>query len=199
MPRENGRGTHGRRRAVTILVAASAVFGAASLGAQSAPDLVREEATYAATITRVADSAIHWLDFFPVRSQVRVQMLFSAAPDSTSALFDALSRRSAAAATLIDDMMRQFGGVATPSDLRELHADLMLALRDARAALDRLSSSAGACRLDARSVSRCQSPFASASSAVDRAYARYLATRVKIRDQVRDTETVLPDFRRRGG
>lgn len=197
--RTGGWTSRGWRRAVVVFLAVGGAFGARPVYAQGAQDLVRDEAAYAATVTRVADSAIHWLDFFPVRSQVRVQMLFSVGRDSLSGMFDAIGARSALAANAVDEMMRRFGGVAAPSDLRELHADLMLALRDARVALDRLASSAGACRIDAHSVSRCQSPFASASSAVDRAYERYLATRVKIRDQVRDTETMLPDFRRRGG
>ena len=146
-----GRGTsRGRWCAVTATVVASGVFGAGSLGAQNAADLVREEAAYAATITRVADSAIHWLDFFLVRSQVRVQMLFSVGRDSLADV-DAIRAVSVLAASAVDEMMRN----SPPSPRLPICAS-STPISCSRFAthvpgLHRLSSSAGVCRIDARS------------------------------------------------
>jgi hypothetical protein len=50
--------------------------------------------------------------------------------------------------------------------------------------------------MNVSSTQRCQSPFTSASTALSEAYKRYLDTRVKIREQIRDTQTELPEFRR---
>lgn len=181
------------------------LFAAATLGGGFTPlesqetsvDVAREEAAYAMSITRVADSAIHRLDFFPARSQLRVQMLFMTASgrDSDNPVFSDISRRSLGAAMVVDEIGSRFEGIRAPEDLRRLHADLVSSLHAARAALDRLAASANACQLDVTSVQRCQSPFTAASSALGEAYKRYLDTRVKIRDQIVDTQTVLPEFK----
>jgi hypothetical protein len=157
-------------------------------------DAAREEAAYALSITQVADSAIHRLDFFPARAQVRVQMMF-AARDSAGVLFFEIARRSASAALVVDDIAQRFAAMRAPGDLRGLHAELVSSLHAARAALDRLSATAAACQADPTAQLRCQTPFTSASTALGQAYRRYLDTRVKIRDQITDTQTVLPEFK----
>lgn len=81
-----------------------------------------------------------------------------------------------------------------PDDLHALHAALLGSIRSARGALDRLGAAAAACELDTTSMSRCQSPFTAASSAVAQAYARYLDVRGRIAAQVTDTQTTLPTF-----
>jgi hypothetical protein len=63
--------------------------------------------------------------------------------------------------------------------------------------MDRLAISANGCLTDAASITRCQTPLTSASSAVSRAYERYLAARARIRAQIRDTRTELPKFEAR--
>ena len=181
------------------------LFAAAALAGTFTPlqsqvisgEVAHEEAAYAVSITRVADSAIHRLDFFPARSQLRVQMLFMTAGgrDSANPVFFEISRRSLGAAMVVDEVGSRFESIRAPEDLRRLHAELVSSLHAARAALDHLAASANACQLDVRSVQRCQSPFTAASSALGEAYKRYLDTRVKIRDQIVDTQTVLPDFK----
>ncbi|MEP6495909.1 MAG: hypothetical protein ABJF01_24730 [bacterium] len=185
------------------LVVAVAIGGAfAPIYAQASPttpvDAAREEAAYASSITHVADSAIHRLDFFPARSQLRVQMLFMTPRDSASVLFVEIGRRSLGAAMVVDEIGSRFEGVHAPDDLRQLHAEMVSSLHAARAALDRLAASANACQFDLSSVQRCQAPFTSASSALGQAYKRYLDTRVKIRDQIVDTQTILPEFKMPG-
>jgi hypothetical protein len=175
-----------------VAIAPAAVRATAQTPA--AGDPAHEEAVYAQSIIQIADSAIHRLDFFPVRAQVRIQMMF-AARDSAGALFFEIARRSESAALVVDDIVSRFAGVRAPDDLRALHAELVGSLRAARAALDRLSASATACQADPSAVLRCQTPFTSASSALGKAYRRYLDARFKIRDQITDTRTVLPEFK----
>jgi hypothetical protein len=122
-----------------LVCAALLVASAALAGAQTPRDSVRDEATYARAIETVADSAIHRLDFFPARSQTRVQLLFLAANDTVAVLFADLGRRSLGAAVVVDQMIGQFGAVLVPEDLRGLHRDLLTALTAARSALDRLA------------------------------------------------------------
>jgi len=179
-----------------MVCAALLVASAARVGAQTPRDTVRDEATYARAIEMVADSAIHRLDFFPARSQTRVQLLFLAANDTVAVLFADLGRRSLGAAVVVDQMIGQFGAALVPEDLRGLHGDLLAALTAARSALDRLAAASAGCQMSVSSVQRCQSPFTSASTALSDAYKRYLDTRVKIREQIRDTQTELPEFRR---
>jgi hypothetical protein len=169
---------------------------AASVGAQTRPEPPRDEARYARVIETTADSAIHRLDFFPVRSQTRVQLLFLSPSDSVAVLFADLGRRSLGAAVAVDQMIGRVGSAIVPDDLRDLHTELMSALRAARSALDRLAAASAGCQTGVSSLQRCQSPFTSASTAVTDAYAHYLDTRVKIRDQIRDTQTDLAEFRR---
>jgi hypothetical protein len=172
-----------------------AAFTAATLGAQT-PDPARDEALYAKVIAQVADSAIHRLDFFPTRAQTRVQLLFLSASDSVAVLFGDLGRRSVGAAVAVDQMIGRFGATTVPDDLHDLHAQLMSALGAARSALDRLAAASAGCQMSVASMQRCQSPFTSASTALLAAYQRYLEARVKIREQIRDTQTELPEFRR---
>jgi len=165
---------------------------AASASAQGTD--AEREAAYAVSIARVADSAIRRLDFFPARAQLRVQLLFVGPRDSTAVLFAEISRRSLAAAMSVDEISSRFEQSKVPEDLGSLHGELVSSLHAARTALDHLSSSANACQVDPTSVLRCQTPFTSASSALSSAYDRYLKARGKIRDQVADTQTVLPEF-----
>ncbi|MDB4873850.1 MAG: hypothetical protein JWM41_296 [Gemmatimonadetes bacterium] len=176
------------------LVALAAPAVRATAQTPAAHDPAREEAVYAQSIIHIADSAIHRLDFFPVRAQVRIQMMF-AARDSAGVLFFEIARRSEGAALVVDDIVSRFAGVRAPDDLRAMHAELVGSLRAARAALDRLSAAAMACQADPSTVLRCQTPFTSASTALGKAYRRYLDARFKIRDQITDTRTVLPEFK----
>ncbi|MGH7615677.1 MAG: hypothetical protein ACREPM_00440 [Gemmatimonadaceae bacterium] len=160
------------------------------------PRAVHDEGLYAKVIENVADSAIHRLDFFPARAQTRVQLLFLSAGDSISVLFADLNRRSLGAAVAVDQMIGRLGTTLVPDDLQELHAQLLSALAAARAALDRLAIASASCQMSVSSVQRCQSPFTSATSALASAYKRYVETRVKIREQIRDTQTELPEFRK---
>lgn len=179
-------------------------FAAAIIAVAAAPPLRAQasrldgdgprEVEYAASIARVADSAIHRLDFFPTRLQLRAQMLFLGGRDSAAVVFAALSARSSAAALDVDDVSSAFERTNVPSDLRRLHAELVDALHAARGALDRLARAADACAVEPASVMRCQTPFTAASSALGRSYARYLDTRQKIAEQITDTKTRLPAF-----
>jgi hypothetical protein len=178
-----------------VLSAAALAGGFAPLDAQGiSVEIAHEEAAYAVSIMHVADSAIHRLDFFPARSQLRVQMLFMTR-ESANPVFSDVGHRSLGAALVVDEIATSFEGIHAPEDLRRLHAELVSSLHAARAALDRLSASANACQVDVSSVQRCQSPFTAASSALSQAYKRYLDARVKIKEQIADTQTVLPDFK----
>ena len=185
-------------RIATWSVAAGTLFilGAGTLGAQTPREPMRDEAGYAKLIETVADSAIHRLDFFPARSQTRVQLLFLTTSDSMAVLFADLGRRSLGAAVAVDEMLRRVGSTPVPDDLRGLHSQLVASLRSARSALDRLAVASAGCESSMSSIQRCQSPFTSASSALGDAYALYLDARVKIREQIRDTRTELAEFRR---
>jgi len=187
-----------RVRSRAVLVALAVTLGAAAAGAQTPRDPVRDEAVYARVIETVADSAIHRLDFFPARSQTRVQLLFLSANDSIAVLFADLGRRSLGAAVAVDEMIGRFATTGVPDDLHGLHAELISALGAARSALDRLAAASAGCQMAVSSMQRCQSPFTSASTALTTAYKRYLDARVKIREQIRDTQTDLPEFRRPG-
>ena len=168
--------------------------GALSAQTPAGSGEARREAEYAMSVARVADSAIHRLDFFPARLQLRAQMLFLGRRDTAAVVFAALSARSTAAALAVDDVATAFQATPVPDDLRELHRQLLGALHAARRALDRLSRSAEACAVDQGSVSRCQAPLTSASIAMGQAYSRYLDARRRIADQVLDTKTLLPAF-----
>jgi hypothetical protein len=184
---------------VKLLAAASTLVASligTPLGAQAARDSARQEKDYANVIETVADSAIHRLDFFPARAQTRAQLLFVSPSDSVAVLFAELGRRSLSAAVVVDEMIGRFNATTVPDDLRSLHRDLISALGAARASLDRLAAASAGCQLSVSSMQRCQSPFTSASTALSDAYGRYLAARIKIREQIRDTETDLAEFRR---
>src|SRR5581483_9867806 len=109
-----------------------------------------------------------------------VQMMFLAPRDTAAAIFFEIARRSELAANGIDETASRFERTDVPSDLDALHHALLASLYAARSALDRLGGAAHACELDATSLSRCQTPFTSASSAVAEAYRRYLDTRARI-------------------
>ncbi|MFI5229769.1 MAG: hypothetical protein ACHQWU_11920, partial [Gemmatimonadales bacterium] len=189
-PSNRGRMT-ARAAAIGLALAIAAV---PTLSGQSPGGEATREAEYALSIAQVADSAIHRLDFFPARFQLRAQMLFLGRADSAAVVFAALSARSMAAAVAVDDVSSDFERTLVPGDLGELHHELVGALHAARGSLDRLSRSANACAADASSLSRCQSPFAAASIALGQAYAHYLEARQRIANQIADTKTVLPAF-----
>jgi hypothetical protein len=172
---------------------------AAAVGAAHAPraqpdGLARAESAYARAVATLGDSAVHRLDFFPARAQLRVQLAFLDPRAASVVPFGALARLSADAAPAVADLADRLGGVAAPADLDALHASLRTALDDATAALTHLAAAATACAADAGSVARCQAPFTEASSRLARAYARYLDARRRVRDRITDTGTVLPAF-----
>ena len=168
-----------------------------AVSAQVVPrDSVDDERAYATAVAAIADRAIHRLDFFPARAQLRVQTAFLSSPNDTAAVpFAQLASISATAASAIDEDTQRFAGVAVPDDLKGLHRDLMNSLRAAVAAADRLAAAAAACRASTVSIQRCQSPFTSASSKLSTAYRDYLATRAKIAAQILDTNTQLIAFK----
>lgn len=173
------------------------ICGAAVAQAQrGAVDNVAAEASYALTIARVADSAIHRLDFFPARTQVRIQMAFLSPGESNKVPFGTIHQRGTDAALIVDAMLQSLVGVAAPEDLVTLHKALLASLRDATHALNELSAAAAACDAAPISVQRCQVPFTSASSAVSEAYTHYLEARSKIAMQITDTGTRLAEFNR---
>jgi hypothetical protein len=158
------------------------------------PRADEREGAYALALARTADSAIHQLDFYSTRAQLRAQMLFLSPGDTAVAVFLEIARRGAAAAQVVDETAARFDVTPVPEDLRALHAQIRATLREARDAADRLASTAHACEIDPSSVSRCQTPFTAASSAVARAYSRYLEARARIARQITDTQTILPAF-----
>ncbi|HXT15003.1 MAG TPA: hypothetical protein VN706_05200 [Gemmatimonadaceae bacterium] len=164
------------------------------LPAQQGSARPTDETLYANAVSLIADSAIHRLDFFPPRAQLRVQLLFLSPRDSSAAVFFEIARRSDVSAIQIDATMSRFEHMPVPDDLHELNRELLTSLRTARGALDHLGAAAKACQLDATSVARCQGPFTSASRAVATAYDHYLSTRARIARQITDTQTILPAF-----
>lgn len=183
------------------LAALIGVIGSSAAGAQTdrAPLTDAErEAAYATSVVQVADSAIRRLDFFPARAQVRAQMLLLTPHDSAVAIFSEITRRSRDAALSLDEIAQHFESTPVPDDLGPLHRNLLAALRDARSALTRLERASSGCMNDPSSSTRCQGAFSSASSALAQSYARYLEVRGKIREQITDTQTVLPEFRLAG-
>lgn len=188
------------RLRIAALATLVAAFGSiARAQTQRAPSTEADrEAAYATSVAKVADSAIRRLDFFPARAQVRVQMLLLTPHDSAVAIFAEITRRSRDAALSLDEIAQHFESTPVPDDLGELHRNLLSALRDARTALARLERASSACAVDLSSSTRCQGAFSSASSAVAQSYARYLDVRAKIREQITDTQTVLPEFRLAG-
>jgi hypothetical protein len=190
-------GLLGAAVSVAVVLGGAAIAGASRADAAAQPDsLARVEAAYARAVSTLADSAIRQLDFFPTRAQVRVQMAFLDARRSAELPFEEIAQRSVAAAEVVGTLGERLDALTPPADLAELHAKLAGTLRDARAALDQLATTSQACRAIATSVARCQTPFTSASSQLALAYKRYLDARVRIGDQITDTGTRLPDFRR---
>jgi hypothetical protein len=156
---------------------------------------VAEERAYVAAVGMIADSAVHRLDFFPTRAQLRVQAAFLM-PSEDQLPFDDLAARGDAASVAIDAALDRFAGVRVPDDLKSLNAELVTALRDATKASANLTVAAHACQVSMISINRCQVPFSSASSRLAASYKHYLGARAKIGAQVLDTDTHLPDFGR---
>ena len=190
-------GIRSRRIAGGIAVLVAGVVALPAASAQVAPrDSIEDERAYAIALAAIADRAIHRLDFFPARAQMRVQTAFLSSPnDSTAVPFAQIASISATAASAIEEDTQRFAGVVVPDDLKGLHRDLVNSLRAAISAADRLSQAAGSCRVSTVSVQRCQSPFTSASAKIATAYRDYLATRAKIAAQVLDTNTELIAFK----
>lgn len=185
----------GPNAATRLATAAAVLTGAVLVAAGAQPDSVaRAEAEYARAVASIGDSAIRQLDFFPERSQLRVQMAFLDPRSAVRVPFDELAARSGVAVDVVGTLNDRLGGLRPPSDLTGLHSALSTSLRDARDALARLASAAETCRAESASVARCQAPFTSASSDLARAYKRYLAARARIGDQIVDTGTILPRF-----
>jgi molybdopterin-guanine dinucleotide biosynthesis protein A len=172
-------------------------LGARVVTAQDAPrDTVQQERVYASAVATLADSAIHRLDFFPARAQLRVQTAFlSAQSEATSVPFAELAAIGAAAALAIDEGAQRFKAVAVPADLTALHGALVSSLSAATRAADRLAAAASACQASMMSIERCQTPFAAASSRLLESYKAYLAARSKIGSQILDTQTHLAEFK----
>jgi hypothetical protein len=170
------------------------VVAASSAAAQRTSSDAAREAAYAVSVARIADSAIHRLEFFPARAQLRAQLLFLSSNDSTTAVFAELAKHSVASAQNVDEISARFERIDVPDDLHRLHGELVESLRAARSALDRLAASSTACEFDPTAVTRCQTPFASASSALSVAYRKYLDVRQRIAAQIVDTDTRLPTF-----
>lgn len=180
-----------------LAVILSCVLAFRTAVAQAAPrDSVQDERAYAVAVAAIADSAIHHLDFFPERNQLRVQMAFLSSPNDPRAVpFTEIARTSASVAIAIDEGIQRFEMVVVPHDLQARHRELTKSLHAAATAADRLAVAANACSVFGASIQRCQTPFTGASTQLSNAYRDYLAIRAKIADQVLDTETHLVEFR----
>ena len=180
-----------------LSIGVAATLGISSIAGlrRESRDLVAEERAYAAAIGVIADSAIHRLDFFPARAQLRVQAAFLF-PSDDAVPFDNLATHGDAASVAIDAALDRFSDVHVPDDLKALNAELVSALKDATRASANLTVAAHSCQVSMSSVNRCQVPFTSASSRLAASYKHYLDTRAKIGAQVTDTDTHLREFKR---
>jgi len=187
---------------LVVSLGAVAMLGASSVAkrdhapAGSVADSVAVERAYVAAVATVGDSAIRRLDFFPARAQVRVQTAFLASANDESIPFDELASRGDAAAVAIDMAVERLAVMSVPADLKDLHSRLVNALRDGTRASASLTTAARACQMSVASLERCQAPFSAASSRMAMSYKRYIDARAKIRSQVLDTDTHLPEFTR---
>jgi hypothetical protein len=163
----------------------------------AARDSITEERAYALAVGTIGDSAIHALDFFPARAQLRIQTAFLNPSLDLSIPFDDLAARSLAASQAIGGALERMAVVSIPRDLKDLNAELVKALNSATRASVALTTAAHACQMSVTSVERCQVPFSSASSRMAESYKRYVGARAKIRAQILDTDTHLADFDRR--
>lgn len=175
----------------------AATLGLSSIASlrRESRDLVAEERAYAAAVGAIADSAIHRLDFFPARAQLRVQAAFLL-PSDDAVPFDNLAAHGDAASVAIDAALDRFSDIHVPDDLKALNAELVNALKDATRASANLTAAAHSCQMSMVSVNRCQVPFTSASSRLAASYKHYLDARAKIGTQVVDTDTRLVAFAR---
>ena len=170
-------------------------FSAAPGGPPAQPDsLARVESAYARAVTALSDSALRQRDFFPERVQLRLQTALLDAREAPAVPFGALAQRAAYAARAVSALAEQFDAVAVPADLGAYHAAALAALRDEAGALGLLAAAAAACEADARSELRCRTPLTDASIRLSRAGRRYLDARRRIRDQITDTGTLLPEL-----
>src|ERR1700754_2668760 len=94
-------------------------------------DSVAEERAYAVAVASIADSAIRRLDFFPARAQLLVQTAFLATTPDPSIPFDDLAARRRAASVASDAAVERLADVSVPSDLKQLNAQLVNALKAA--------------------------------------------------------------------
>lgn len=163
--------------------------------AELSADSVAEERSYAVAVATIADSAIHRLDFFPGRAQLRIQAAF-VLPSSDQVPFDDLAARGNAATTAIGAALDRFREVRVPADLKALHRELVNALTDANRATANLTMAANACQGSMSSIDRCQVPFTSATSRLAASYNHYLGARAKIGAQIVDTDTHLAEFKK---
>jgi hypothetical protein len=181
-------------------IGAVAMLGVSSVATSgrarvTSSDLIAEERAYAAAVGTIADSAIHRLDFFPARAQLRVQAAFLM-PSGDQVPFEDLAALGTAASVAIDAAIDRLADLPVPPDLKRLNAELVNALRDATRASANLTAAAHACEMSMDSINRCQVPFSAASSRFAASYNRYLGARAKIRAQVVDTDTHLAEFKR---
>jgi len=191
----------------TLSIGAVAMLGATSIAtlgsrpqlsvraAEVSSDSIAEERAYAFAIATVADSAIHRLDFFPARAQLKVQTAFLTASSEATVPFDDLAARGDAASIQIDDAVERLASVRVPADLRGLNTQLVKTLKGATKATASLTAAAHSCQVSMTSVDRCQVAFSAASSRVAESYKRYIEVRAKIRAQILDTDTHIDDFR----
>jgi len=164
-------------------------------GGLAQPDsLARIESAYARAVAVLSDSAVRQRDFFPERAQVRLETALLDPREAPVVPFAALAERAADAARTVADLTERFGSVAVPPDLGAHHATVLAALRDEAGALGLLAAAATACENATRSELRCRTPLTDATVRLSRAGRRYLDARRRIRDQIADTGTELPEF-----
>jgi hypothetical protein len=199
-PDDTSGGTNmfiGRRWSIgaVAMLGVSGVATFTRLPLNESRDLVAEERAYALAVGTIADSAIHRLDFFPTRAQLRIQAAFLL-PSNDPVPFDDLAGRGDAVSSAIGLALDQFTDIRVPGDLKGLNAELVNALKDATRASANLAAAAQLCQVAMASIDRCQAPFTSASSHLAASYKRYLGARAKIGAQVVDTDTRLVEFKR---
>jgi len=187
---------------LAMSVSVVAMLGATRVATHDHPapatvaDSVAEERAYVAAVVTIADSAIHRLDFFPARAQLRVQTAFLASSRDATIPFDDLASRGDAAAVAMDAAVDRLATAHVPGDLKELHAKLVSALEEGIRASASLTAASRGCQLSMTSIEQCQAPFTSASSRIATSYRRYVEARARIQAQVLDTDTHLGEFKR---
>jgi hypothetical protein len=182
-------------RRASALVVGAALLAPIRVRAQEASDsLARVEGEYAVRLAAIGDAAIHRLDFFPAKAQLRLQMALADPRSLAGVPFRALADRASRAATALQDDADHFETVTPSEDLAPLHRALIDVLRNAGDAAAHLANAAAACEADRASDVHCATPIAAASSELARTYRRYIDVRRRIADQVTDTGTRLIAF-----